>query len=231
MKIKNLIAIGLLANCAFACYGVAAAEVVVDDSDKAEAPKAFAYGKKHDIKMIGARHLDGVKGLDLHIEDEPPIRANVLPDPVLDGLRSLACGAQAFGLVELEDAISFVGSGDLGVFTKLRFKLVDDWRAKKEANGKVVHLVVPGGEVNNSGERIRISTKYANFKTGEQYILYTGTRFNPKKVIYDTPPLIEVQDKTLFVAADSHSPLSSGLSPSQAKALVNKALSQKGCER
>lgn len=208
-----------------------AGEPEIAAGDRSAAVEKLGGGSFTRLDRIKQRHLDGVRGLTVHAASERPPRRNVTGDSALDDVWSVACRSAEFGLFELESAKSFVGQDDEGIFTKLRFKRLEDWRGDVRSPAGVVQLVISGGEVVHKGETIRIDNPYGKYEVGSTYVLAAGNRSAPtrERTIYDDPPFMEVRDATIY-AAPGWTPFASGTSLKSAKASVAKALDAKACE-
>lgn len=137
----------------------------------------------------------------------------------------MACSGATFGLVQLEGALAFVGKDNLGVFTKYRFRILDDWNAAKRPGPTTIHLIMEGGEVEHRGEKVRVENLNAKYQIDRQYVLVAGRG----PTVYDAPPLIEVIDDTIYPAPDS-APFRSGTTIAQAKAAIGRALQKWPCK-
>lgn len=231
--LRNLLLASLLAT---ANLGAMAAErappkqpVVVEDSESERAVRDLAPSKKHKLANVDQRHIDGVKGYKtIPVQEGPDVGT---PEKRTAALAHLACNASVFGLVTLENAKSFVGKGDTGVFTKLRFRVIQDWRADAKNKAPVVHLIVHAGELVHAGEPVRVENPLANYKIDSSYILAVGARSSPDqgKSIYELPPFIDVENNTIFPAR-GWDVLAAGTTVRQAQADVAKAVAAKGCK-
>lgn len=202
--------------------------VRVEADDKEHAARHFGNSRKLRMDNLERRHLDGVKGYSIHYTTEGPGLDQ--PEQLLQAIGSLACRATVFGLVQLEGATAFVGKDDIGVFTKLKFRVMDDWRADKRAGPLVVHLIVPGGEVVHAGEMVRVDNPHANYKVNSSYILVgqAGAEAGEDETLYGPPPLLEVKDNVIY-PGPGWTPFAPGTSVQQAKDQVANAVSIRGC--
>jgi len=181
------------------------------------------------IDRVDTRHLDGVRGYK--ITTTTTNYANANPEQRKRTLRNMACNAVVFGIAKLEAEKSFVGKDGGGVFTRFRFRLVEDWRALPERKvDPVVQLVVEGGEAKYKGETIRVENARADYQIGSSYLLVAGSRFNANegKTLYELPPLIEVADGVLYPAPASEL-FASGTSISRARAEIDAATPAGSC--
>lgn len=177
------------------------------------------------------RHFDGVKGWEVVIDPEPPVYARAFPDRRRDALWQYACSAAVFGEAELMAKKSFIGDGDTGVYTKLRFKLSNDWRTNTKVPENHIDIIVPGGEVNFKGEAFRVTNRTANFKSDRHYVLIAGdqTNFNPKQSVYGEILLLEI-DRGAIYSPPGWTVFANGTSIEQAKAEVGSLMSAKECK-
>ena len=202
----------------------AADPIAVDIPEKA-ASRLFAPK----ISRIDTRHLDGVKGTTMTSTDSG--YAGATREERNRTMRNFVCNAPVFGVVKLEAARSFIGKDDRGVFTRFRFRVLDDWRAAPNRKASViVHIVMPGGEAKYKGETVRIDNALADYQVNSTYLLMAGTRFNTDdgNVLYDQPPLIEVVDGVLYPAPGSEM-FGSGTELSKAKAELTAAVPAGSC--
>lgn len=202
--------------------------ITVDADDQAIATNELGGSRKLALSTIPMRHLDGVKGYKVYFTFEGPTLKQ--PEQLRRRIAHLACNSAVFGLVELEKSKSFVGKADVGVFTKFRFRLLDDWRAIPAEKGRDIHLIMQGGEVTFAGEKIRVENPYASYKVGGQYIIAAG-RANgdaAQKPIFQTPPFHEVNDNLVHPAPDG-ALFAPGTTLEQAKTIVKDAVAKEGC--
>lgn len=184
----------------------------------------------NDVSLLPFRHPDGVKGTTLEIEYEPPPYTLALADKRLDALRVFACTASVFGAAELVSIKPFVGKDGAGIYSKMHFKVIDDWRSDVVDNKNEVQIVSPGGEVIRKGERIRITNARTNFRVGGRYVIITGNRFPQKSnVIYEHLGFFEIINDTIF-SAPGWTPFPHRMSVEQAKADVLEATSMRACK-
>jgi len=177
------------------------------------------------------RHIDGAKGWEVVLDPEPPLYAQAFPDRRQDALWQSACSAAVFGEAELTGKKSFIGHGDTGVYTKLRFKLFNDWRANTQAPGNHIDIIVPGGEVKFKGEAFKVVNHRADFQPGRRYVLIVGnkTNFDAKRPVYDDVPLLEIQGGAIY-SRPGWTLFANGTSIAQAKAEVGVLMSAKECK-
>jgi hypothetical protein len=232
-RLRNLLLAPLLTT---ASLGAIAAEkapvgpvVVVEDSERERAVQVLAPSKKLDLANLDLRHADGVKGYQT-IPVEEGLDAGT-PEKRTAALVRLACNASVFGLVTLDGAASFVGKGDRGVFTKFRFRVIQDWRAGTENDSPDVHLIVHAGELVHAGERVRVENPLANYKIGAAYILATGVRSGADygKTIYELPPFVAVEN-SVILPPHGLNVFAAGTTVRQAQADVAQALAASGYE-
>lgn len=203
---------------------------IISSAEEAKVVEHFGQHAGDDVAAITKRHPDGVKGYMFSAESEPPVFTTAIPDRRLDALRLFACSAGAFGVAELVSQKSFVGKGGLGVFTKMKFKILDDWRSEAPDNKKMAQVIVLGGEAEWKGERFRIKNSAVHVKENARYVLIAGNRFTDKQeVLYGNVRLFEVVDNTLY-SAPGWTPFPQGIPLAQAKADVAKALAMRGCK-
>lgn len=202
--------------------------ITVNADDRAIATSESGGSRKLALSTISMRHVDGVKGYKVYLTFEGPSIQQ--PEQLRRRIAHLACNSVVFGLVELEKAKSFAGKADVGVFTKYRFRVLDDWRAIPAEKGREIHLIMDGGEVSFAEEKIRVENPFAAYKVGGQYILVAGraTGDAAQKPIFQTPPFHEVNDNLVHPAPDG-ALFSPGTTLEQAKAIVNEAVAKEGC--
>jgi hypothetical protein len=203
--------------------------VVVEDSESERAVRDLASSKKLKLGNVDQRHTDGVKGYKtIPVQEGPDVGT---PDKRTAALAHLACNASVFGLATLENAKSFVGKGEAGVFTKLRFRVIRDWRADAKNKAAVVHLIIHGGELVHAGERVRVESPLANYKIDSSYILAAGARSSADhgKTIYELPPFVEVENNLIFPTR-GWDVFAAGTTVNQAQADVAQAVAAQGCK-
>jgi len=206
----------------------AAPPVSVAETEKARAAEHFHVGQRDNVETLKRKHLDGVRGYSVH---------TTIEGGITDGaqrtvrLSNLACNSAVFGLVQLEGAKPFVGKDNAGVFTKFRFRILDDWRAQENRGAPIVHLIMEGGEVEHKGEKVRVENSLAKYKLNGTYVLAAGNKSASKfdHAIYATPPFMEVSSNTIY-SAPGATPFSSGTSVAKAKLEVDQALETRKCE-
>jgi hypothetical protein len=203
--------------------------VVVEDSERERAVRDFAPSKKLDLANPDLHHADGVKGYKVFPVQEGPDVGT--PDKRMAALARLACHASVFALVTLDGATSFAGQGDRGVFTKLRFRVIQDWRADAENASPEVHLIVHAGEFVHAGERVLVENPLANYKIGASYIVATGVRSSPDhgKTLYELPPFVAVENGVIL-PPHGWDVFAAATTVRQAQADVAQALAAKGCD-
>lgn len=207
-------------------------ELTVDSNDRDIAAPMYPTSKKLKLDKIDGRHPDGVRGLTFFSYSEPPVRSGLMQDPAQEVLRRYACNSDVFGVAEVEDSKSFVGKNENGVFTKLRFKLVDSWRVRPGPKAQTFQLIVVGGEVEYKGEIIRISNSQGSYIKGRRYLMIlAGDRSETvdQKIFAGDPLLLEVSNGIIY-PAPGWSPFEPGTSLIRAQALVQESLEPKGCE-
>ena len=226
---NNLLLISvLLATHTRLCAQAPEPAVQVQADDIEQAAQHFATSRKLRMDSLEGRHPDGVKGYRIYHTAEGPGLDQ--PEQLLQVIGSLACRATVFGLVELEGATSFVGKDAIGVFTKLKFRVIDDWRADTRSAPHVVYLIVSGGEVVHAGEKIRADNPSADYKLHSSYILVgeAGADAGKDSTMVSLPPLLEVQDNVIH-PGPGWTPFAPGTTVQQAKDQVAKAVSITGC--
>lgn len=234
-KIKNCSKFIILVSVISTIYPALAqdkiegAAVAVDAGDRNKAKQRFSANAS--LSHMKSRHLDGVKGEEIIIDPEPPIERGIFQNARLDALHLYACKSAIFGEVELVGKKSFVGSDGEGVFTKLRFSKIDDWRPNNKKQVKIINLVVPGGDVEWEGERFRIVNKRANYQIKRHYILIAGnnTENSDNSTIFSNPLFLEVDNNAIY-SPPGWTLFENGTTLKQAKADVAKVLGMRGCE-
>ncbi|WP_157256291.1 hypothetical protein [Pelomonas sp. Root1217] len=181
-------------------------------------------------RFFQGRHPDGVRGTTYSSVPEPPVLPGEIQDPVQEALHSYACRYAVFGVAELQNSRSFIGKDEIGIFTKLRFKLVDSWSVQPGSKVQSFDLLVEGGEVEYRGEIIRLGNPQAAYVKGRHYlmIMHSANDKN-KKIFVGTPYLLEISNGTIY-PAPGWSPFKPGTTLTRAKAMVQESLEQKGCE-
>lgn len=211
------------------------ADLTVDYNDQDIAASSFASSKKLKLDKIEGRHPDGVRGSTLWSFPWPPAGSGAMQDRAQEELRSYACHASVFGVAELQDSKSFVGTDEMGIFTKLRFKLVDSWNVQPGSKAQTFDVLVEGGEVEHKGEIIRLSNPQAAYVKGRRYLVILGSEndkkifVGTKKIFVGTKYLLEVSNGSIY-AAPGWSPFRTGTSLIREKAMLQESLEQKGCE-
>jgi hypothetical protein len=204
-------------------------DLTVDQNDEDIAAPMYPSSKKLKLDNIEDRHPDGVRGLTFFSFPEPPVGSGLKQDRVQEALRH----SDVFGVAEVADSKSFVGKNDHGVFTKLRFKLVESWSVRPGPKAQTFHMIVVGGEVTHKGEVIRISNSQGSYVKGRRYLMIIdGDRSATaaEKTFTEDTYLLEVSNGNIRTAAGGWSPFESGTSLIRAKALVQESLEQKGCQ-
>ncbi|GEM_PF-2284915 len=213
----------------FVSHVSAASNVTVDENDKLASAAAFHRNLRTDtLDSILGTHPDGAKGYTITPRLEGGVVAAAGDRVSL--LTNKACLKQVFGIYELEAVKSFAGKDDVGIFTKLRFKLIDDWRSGAQHDGKQALLVMQGGEIERKGETLRVVNPLLRYVVGGTYLLVAGDRkYVNWNVIYAYAPFIEVRNGRIYPApVDPLFPL--GTSVARAKAEVRAALQKRACE-
>lgn len=204
-------------------------EITIDEKDQVESNSAFHVAERFGtVDHIKGTHPDGVKGFEIRPKFDS---WNVSPSDRSDRLRVKACRFQVFGIYELEKKKSFLGKDNVGIFTKFRFKLIEDWRAGVRNGHKHFDLVTEGGEIEYKGEKLRIDNSITHYAIGKRYFLMAGTRGKDESnmVIYSYSPFIEVLNGILYPASDVDV-FTSGTSLSTAHAEIAEALKGRNCE-
>lgn len=226
---KAATALLCIAICAHAMADPKSDLVDINGEEQLKATQHVGGSRKLALSNLQGRHIDGIKGYKVYPMLEGPSLAQT--EQLQKRIARLACKATVFGLVELEAAKSFAGKDDIAVFTKFRFRIVEDWSAEPTHKGTIVHLIMHGGEVTHAGEKYRVENPYANYKVGGRYVLMTGSvdKNEPKQTVMETPPFLEVSDDLIF-PAPGWTPFARGTTLEQAKATVNSAISKEGCQ-
>lgn len=233
MKIYHLTIAAVMAAASLSSSAKATEPLDISDSDVEAASEHLGGGKRTALDNLKARHLDGVKGLTVYSQAEKPPHPTGFSDQNLGLIWQLACSSSVFGIVQLEGKHSFVGKNNEGVFTKLRFKMIDDWRGYEVDNRQSIDIVVSGGETKYKGEVVRFDNPYGRYEVGSQYLLAAGGRRAAQagaKTWYQNPPFIEVNDGSLN-AAPGWTPFPTGTRLKAAKASVAEAMAIKLCAR
>jgi hypothetical protein len=204
-------------------------QIEVDAAEQLKATQLLGGSRKLALSEIQGRHTDGVKGYKVYPVLEGPSLAQ--SEQLQKLVARMACSASVFALVELEAARSFVGKNDIAVFTKYRFRILEDWRVEATRKDPVVHLIVHGGEVTHAGEKYRVENPTARYQTGGRYVLMAGSSDNnaPPHSIFETPPLLEVSDDLIY-PAPGWTPFAHGTTLEQAKAAIGRAVGKEGCK-
>jgi hypothetical protein len=196
LNMGKAVLLGFLAAWGLNVNAAEQVEEPVEESIRKEVRKRFNTQK---FDRIGTHHLDGVKGYKVSI----PIMEFQPKDPVRRQhlLQNVACQSRVFGLVKVEEMKVFIGEGDRGIFTRVRFRIVEDWRPRNEpVPDMIVYKVLEGGEIERQGETIRIDNPLADYRLGSLYLLTAGNRNagNPDNDLYGLSPVIEVVDGILY---------------------------------
>jgi hypothetical protein len=203
--------------------------VEVDTQEQLKAAQLLGGSRKLALSDIQGRHIDGVKGYKVYpVLEGPSLAQN---EQLQKLVARMACKATVFGLVELEAAKSFVGKNDIAVFTKYRFRILEDWHVEASQRDSVVHLIMHGGEVTHAGEKYRVDNPYASYKIGGRYVLMAGSadKNAPPHSIFETPPFLEVSDDLIY-PAPGWTPFARGTTLEQARAAVSSAVGKEGCK-
>jgi hypothetical protein len=225
---RSLIAVLLM----LAAVSVMAADeqVTVDDNDQDTAAFWFSIPKRLKLDNLQGRHPDGVRGTTYRSVPGSPVVPSETQDPDQEALRSFACGHAVFGVAELHNSKSFIGKDEIGIFTKLRFKLVDSWSVQPGSKVQSFDLLVRGGEVEYKGEIIRLGNPQAAYVKGRHYLMILhSAKDKNKKIFVGSPYLLEISNGTIYPAS-GWSPFKPGTTLTRAKAMVQESLEQKGCE-
>jgi hypothetical protein len=204
-------------------------EITIDEKDRVASDSVFHPSERlGTLDRIKGTHPDGVKGFEIrpHLEG-----GFVSPDDRSQQLWTKACRLQVFGIYELEKKKSFPGKDNIGIFTKFRFKLIEDWRGGVRSGHKYLHLVTEGGEIEYKGEKLRVDNSITRYTIGKRYLLLTGTRGNDDSnlVVYSYSPFIEVSNGMLYPAPNVNI-FAPGTSLSTAHAEIADALKERNCE-
>jgi len=208
-------------------------DLVIDrtDQDKAELLHPSS-SKKLKLDNVQDRDSDGIRTRSVFTVPEPPAVSGQNPDIVQEALRSYACYDSVFGVAEVQDFKSFVNRSETNIFTKVRFRLIDDWSARPGPKEQTFDLIVEGGEAEYKGEVVRINNPQASYVKGRRYVMIIGGNRSgaaDKKVFVGSPYLIKVLNDSIY-PAPGWSPFKPGTSLDQARGLVGKALALKGCD-
>ena len=229
---RSLIAVLLM----MAAASVIAADenLTVDYKDQDIAASLLPTSKRmrQRLKLDGLRnykHPDGVLGTTYFSSSEAPPVSGAM-DPTQEVLRLFACRYAVFGVAELQNSRSFIGKDEIGIFTKLRFKLIESWSEQSALQAQSFDLLVVGGEVEHNGEIIRLGNPQAAYVKGRHYlmIMHSANDKN-KKIFVGTPYLLEISNGTIY-PAPGWSPFEPGTTLTRAKAMIQESLEQKGCE-
>jgi hypothetical protein len=212
---------------ATACSVAAHAQLPIDAIDLDTAAAMASGSNQLKLDYIQQRHPDGVRGLTYIAVPEAPVRSGQPADRA-EMLRHYACSLAVFGLAELTDSTSFIGKENREVFTKLRFKLVENWQVRPRL--QTFDVIVRGGEVVYQGERIRMVHSLANHVQGHRYVMMLGGSRSPTARTFAAEPYFLDAAHGAIAAGLGWSPFESGISLGRAKAMVGTAVAQRGCE-
>ncbi|KQV53471.1 hypothetical protein ASC95_12110 [Pelomonas sp. Root1217] len=209
--------------------------LTIDDGDQSIAASLLPESKRMRQslkldKLRDSKHPDGVLGSTYFSFPEAlPVSGEM--DPTLEALQRFACRYAVFGIAELQNSKSFIGKDEIGIFTKLHFKLVDSWSVQPASKVQSFELLVQGGEVQYKGEIIRLGNPQAAYVKGRHYlmIMHSATDKN-RRIFAGTPYLLEISNETIYPAAPGWSPFESGTTVTRAKAMVQESLEQEGCK-
>jgi len=200
--------------------------LIVADKDREKGVKFYPNDQKDTLDDIESRLPDGVRGMT-SFEHPEPVRMNDRPSY----LRQYACSFAIFGVAELQDSKSFVAKDDKGILTKLRFKMVDSWSAGSGPKDPIFDLIVPGGEVEYKGEMFRIRNPLATYVSGHRYLMIIqGDDMEKTDTTFVGVPRLREVSNGIIHGPFSAPPFESGMRLDSAKASVQEALEQKGCE-
>lgn len=202
-------------------------DITADDSAKAAMRENYLSSSKLD--SIQGRHLDGARGVNFISNPPVPPFNPRAPDPQLEVLKYYACKAAAFGEYKLINQRSFVGDGGNFIYTKRRFKLVDDWSIRDEPTLDVLDVVMRGGEVIWKGEKIRLENEKQKFKVGRNYIVAVGVRTpTQKKLIFGEMLFLEVDNGSIY-PGDSFELFEAGTKTADVKKKLNESITSSEC--
>ncbi|MET0268232.1 MAG: hypothetical protein ABW202_21765 [Duganella sp.] len=238
MMIRNW-NIGVVAMLAWHGMGLAAAAddlhgskaiLAVSEQERAQATAQFIGGTKklslERLKQSQDTFLDGAKGYTPSESVRPRL---IKPEVRQKYFAQAACEGSLTGLVELINAKSFTGVGDNGIFTKFRFRVVDDWRVQPAPSRPYVDIIMHVGEMVHEGQRYRADNPEARYTIGKQYILLAGKLASGTRgSLIGAPAFLEVSDGIIY-PAPSVTHFAPGTTVEQAKLEVENAVLQEGC--
>lgn len=204
--------------------------LAVSEQERIQATEQFIGGTKklslERMKQSQHTFLDGAKGYTSSESIRPRM---VKPEARQKYFAQAACDGTLTGLVELVNAKSFTGVGNNGIFTKFRFRVVDDWRVQPAPPRAYVDIIMHVGEIIYDGERFRVENPEARYSVGGQYVLLSGKAANSSRdSLIGAPAFLEVSDGVIY-PAPSITYFAAGTTVEQAKAEVENAVLQEGC--
>jgi len=210
------------------------ADLTIDDGDQDIAGSLLPKAKRmrQRLKLDDLRnykHPDGVLGTTYFSAPEaPPVSGEM--DPAQEVLRRFACRYAVFGVAELQHSRSFIGKDEIGIFTKLHFKLVESWSEQPALKAKSFNLLVVGGTIEDKAETIRLDNPQAAYVKGRHYLMIMNSAKDKNKGVFaGSPYFLEISNGTIY-SAPGWSPFEPGTNITRAKAMVYDAVKQKGCE-
>jgi hypothetical protein len=206
-----------------ACCG---AELTVDKADRLNASASLGHSRKLAMANMPADPATGVRGYRIYPGFEGPCLDD--RERLRKVVAHMACHTAVFGIVELEAAQPFPGADDIGIFTKYRFRLIEDWRQVRAENGRTVDLVMAGGEVTRDGITYRVEHPHALYRVGGRYVLIAGGENNGLQTIHAWPAYIALRSDVIGEALGG-TPFAAGTSVAEARSQVAEALPREGC--
>lgn len=199
----------------------------IDDRAREQSLKFYHGDPNLKLDKHESRHPDGARGFTFFEAPEHAPQSSHGPAT----LRYYACNLAVFGVADLEDSRSFVGKDEIGILTKLRFRIVDDWRWGSKSKNQIFDVIIPWGEVMHKGEIFRLSNPLAAYVKGRRYLMVVHRAWldaASENYFVGVPRLLEVSDG-IIRSPFSALPFESGMRLSLAKASVREALQQQGC--
>lgn len=125
-------------------------------------------------------------------------------------------------------AASFTGS-DGGIYSKLRFRVLDDWRPHVRDPAPDVDVLIIGGEIVRDGERLRMEDAEGQYRLGQRYVLIAGGyRQAGDAVLRAYLHFLPVDGGVIHVAPGEMT-FANGVSTIQASADVARAVAMAPC--
>jgi hypothetical protein len=198
------------------------------------------YGPKIDdehLSKIRFRHSDGTKGHDWSSSEEPPY-FNMYRAATRDSHRAIlhkyGCDARVLGAAQLLGSKSFVNLEGTQIYTKYKFKILQDFRFDgADKMRQIVYVVMLGGEAKINGEKIRVNNLNSPFSLsggGEFLLAITEDPISKNGSTYmQNPSYIEIKDDRIFPPGGNWLGFKSGTTLAEFASKLSEISMAKGC--